>query len=186
MTGQSELRPEFTVEVVLADLPDEGATYRLSADDGAREALARRFGLVGLGRLDAELTLTWVKRDRVLALTGKISADVVQSCVVTLEPVPATVEEDIDITFARDVDAAAEVIDPDEAEPLDGDTLDIGEIVSEELSLALDPYPRSPNIDPAALALGPGATYVSEDEAVEGESAKNRPFEVLAGLRPKH
>jgi uncharacterized metal-binding protein YceD (DUF177 family) len=186
MTEKSDLRPEFSVEVALDDLPDEGASYRLSADEAAREALSKRFGLVGLGRFDAEVTLNWVKRGKVLALTGHVSADVVQSCVVTLEPVPATVEEDIGITFARDVDAAAEVIDPDEAEPLEGEILDIGEIVSEELSLALDPYPRSPNIDPAALALGPGASYMTEDEAVEGDSAKNRPFEVLAGLRPKH
>jgi uncharacterized metal-binding protein YceD (DUF177 family) len=186
MSQNKEIQPEFSVEVALEDLPEEGATYRLSADATVRAELAARFGILALDRFDAELNLSWVRKGQVLSLTGHLSADVVQSCVVTLEPVPATVEEEVDIVFAREVDAAAEVVDPDEAEPLEGDILDIGEIVSEELSLALDPYPRSPNIDPAALVLGPGATYLTEDEAPDGEPAGNRPFEVLAGLRPKH
>ncbi len=186
MRHESDIAPEFSVTVALDDLPDEGARYALCADEAARAGLAARFGLVSLDRLEAEVSLSWVRRDEVLSLSGRLSADVVQNCVVTLEPVRSTVEEEIDLCFARDIDSAAEVVDPDSAEPLDSDILDIGEVVAEELSLALDPYPRAPGVDPKALRLGPGATYLTEEEAGSGEQPGNRPFEVLAGLRPKH
>jgi hypothetical protein len=52
------------------------------------------------------------------------------------------------------------VIDPlaDEPEPLEGDRIDLGEIVAEELALAIDPYPRAPGAELAAAAPAAGDT----------------------------
>ena len=71
---------------------------------------------------------------------------------MTLEPVPAQVEAEFDRLFSRDLpeEASGEVeIDPEaeSPEPLVGHVLDLGEVLAEELSLALDPYPRSPDAD---------------------------------------
>lgn len=186
MTDQKKPMPEFSFIIELEDIPEEGASYTLAAGEEERSGLAARFGLQSIGRLEADVRLEWIKRNKALVVTGSISADVVQTCVVTLEPVPAKVDEPIDLTFARNVDAIAEFVDPEEAEPLEGETLDLGELVAEELSLGLDPYPRSPDIDPAALELGPGATYSTDDEPSEETPRGNRPFEVLAGLRRKN
>lgn len=185
MTTEPAMTPEFPVVVDLGALPDDGKTFKLSADATVRAALARRFSLQAIDRFDAELRLGWVKRGKVLSVTGVLTADVVQTCVVTLDPVEEHVEETLDVVFARDVDSAAETVDPDEAEPLEGDTLDIGEFVSEELSLALDPYPRAPGIDPKSLILGPGARFLTEEEAAREGGEGHRPFERLAGLKPK-
>ena len=62
----------------------------------------------------------------------------------------------------------------DEVEPLEGDVLDLGEVASEELFLALDPYPRLPD---AALT-----DFVPEAEV--GEESKH-PFAALAALKRK-
>ena len=58
-----------------------------------------------------------------------------------------------------------------------GDSLDVGEIIAEELALSLDPYPRKPGI---AVEIGPGGG------AAKGEAPpRDRPFEALAALKRK-
>ncbi len=37
-------------------------------------------------------------------------------------------------------------LESDAAEPFDGDAIDIGEAVAQQLALALDPYPRAPGV----------------------------------------
>lgn len=181
---QEAPKPEFSVEINLDSIGDTPREVALEANAEQKTALARRFGLLAIGSFSAHVALTWLKPGRVLSLTGRFSADVTQSCVVTLDPVPAEVAEDIDIIFARNAADVADNIDPNEVEPLEGETLDLGEIVAEELSLGLDPYPRHPDIDPAALDLGPGATLLAENEAEKGPKREN-PFEILAELKPK-
>tara|TARA_R110002072_G_scaffold14107_26_gene58882 strand:- start:359 stop:913 length:555 start_codon:yes stop_codon:yes gene_type:complete len=176
--------PEFSVGITLDSLGEDVREIDLEADRQQRAALAARFGLVSLDSFRAHLTLVWLKTGKVLSVTGRISADVTQNCVVTLDPFPATVAEEVDIVFARNSADTADIVDPDDVEPLEGETLDLGEIVAEELSLALDPYPRHPNIDPAALELGPGASLMTEEEAEKGPKRAN-PFEILAELKPK-
>jgi uncharacterized metal-binding protein YceD (DUF177 family) len=78
-------------------------------------------------------------------LTASLSADPVQTDVVTLDPLPAHIEDDFALLFgdADDDDAA---LDPDAepVEPLQNGRIDLGEAVAQQLSLALDPYPRAP------------------------------------------
>jgi uncharacterized metal-binding protein YceD (DUF177 family) len=183
------LAPEFSVVVALDSIGDEPRRFELSADNEELVALSGRFGLVSIESFHAALVLSWMKRGKVLSVKGQILAKVTQSCVITLDPVPAVVNEEIDIVFSRHPDRTADIVDPNEAETLEGENIDIGEIVSEELSLALDPYPRRPDIDPASIELGPGARLVSEEAAEEDArktAKKNNPFEVLAALKPKN
>ena len=176
--------PEFSFQIKLDAISDEPREFTLEAKPEEKTALARRFGVVSIDSLEAQLTATWLKPGRILSISGRISAGVTQACVVTLESVPATVNEEIEVIFARNSTDTAGIVDPDEVEPLDGETLDLGELVAEELSLALDPYPRHPDIDPAAFELGPGASLVTEEEASKAPKRAN-PFEILAELKPK-
>src|SRR3546814_8978331 len=62
--------------------------------------------------------------------------------------------------------------------PMDGDSVDIGELAAETVSLALDPYPRLPD---AALAEY-RRLLTSEEEAqaaADAEKKANNPFAVL-------
>lgn len=124
-------------------------------------------------------------------LTGRLTAKVVQSCVVTLEPVPGGIGEDIQVEFrpderphrttkARGADAEAEEepLDVDfesdvDLEPITDGKMDIGRIVFETLASALDPYPRK---DDAAF------DWKSTDD---GKTAAPNPFAALAKLKNK-
>lgn len=180
-------RPEFSHLVSVSDLAPAGATYTLAANDNERAALARRFGLLALNALSAEITLKWVPGGAFLRLNGRIRASVVQSCVVTLEPVTVELDQPVDILFDPNAESAAELdLNAEEdIEPLEDDVLDIAEIVAEEMVLMLDPYPRAPGAAPGPLGPRQEARERG-DELDQGEDVpRGSPFEILAGLRRK-
>lgn len=154
------------------------AAFPLEANAAERAALARRFGLPAIDKLQAKLHLQRVHGGTAIRLSGHIDADVTQTCVVSLEPVQNRVEEDFTILYAADApqDAIAAESDSEEswAEPLPQGGLDIGEVVAQHLSLALDPYPRR-----AETEL-PG-----QPDAAGFAPAKESPFSALAKLKSK-
>jgi len=137
-------RPEFTRTVEVPRGIGRPARHAIAADAAERAALALRFGLVALDRLEAEVRIERL-RGGLVRLSAALAADVVQSCVVSLDPVASHVAEAFVLLYGsgetgREVvlDGAAETV-----EPLDGDRIDIGEAVAQQLSLALDPFPRA-------------------------------------------
>jgi hypothetical protein len=67
---------------------------------------------------------------------------------VTLAPFATTVVEEFEDDFSEDVEMPDEVslaLEEDLPEPIENGVIDIGEVVTQYLSLSLDPYPRSPN-----------------------------------------
>ena len=143
--------PEFSRPFRLEKLGNAPVTESLRARPEERAALAARLDLLALDRLEAELTLSWRAAGTLLEVSGSFSAEVVQRCVVTLEPVPARIEEAVHLQFTAASSKAAgpeeEPTDPDAPEPLPPEGLDLGEEVAQLLSLALDPYPRAPGAD---------------------------------------
>ncbi len=161
--------PEFSRPLALARIGPEGRREVLEASPAERAALARRFGILSIESLRAELMLR-PEPDGAVRADGRLEAAVTQSCVVTLEPVAQRVEEPIALRFlpsGREPDEGPEEIDEIETE---GDVADLGEAVAEELALALDPYPRAP-----------GATL-----PVTATDASGNPFAALAALRQKN
>jgi uncharacterized metal-binding protein YceD (DUF177 family) len=149
---------------------------RISANPEERAALARRFSLVGIERLEAVFSL---KRagGGVIHVTGAFEAEVTQSCVVTLAPVPAQIAETFTADFADedrrrpaepDLDFEAE----DPPEPIRNGHIDLGELAAAQLALALDPYPRAPG------AVIP-AQYSPDPEADQGTDRPVNPFSIL-------
>jgi uncharacterized metal-binding protein YceD (DUF177 family) len=139
------MQNEFSRPVPAFDLP-EVAVHRIAAGPAERAALAARFGLLALDRLEAEIRLRPIARG--VRLEAEFEAEVVQECVVTLEPVANRVGERFTLVFGE---APAGADEDNVVEPIEGETLDLGETVAQQLSLALDPYPRAPGaaIDPA-------------------------------------
>ena len=98
-----------------------------------------------------------------------------QECVVSLEPVADTISAPFEQRYTTKPQETAVdlVIGPDESEPpeaVTGDSIDLGELVAQFLSLSINPYPRAPDAD-LDKALG------------DGELAADGPFAVLAQLR---
>ncbi len=150
--------PEFSRRVELARLGALEVRYPISAVPEERAALARRFDLRSLDRLEAEIRLQRLAGGMV-RVSGHVGADVVQACVVSLEPVTSVVEQDFALLYGSSGSGKSVMIDleTDEAEPFDGDAIDIGEAVAQQLVLALDPYPRAAG---ASLAWDGGAKPV--------------------------
>lgn len=147
---------EFSRPVEISRLPADGTETTIAATPAECAALARRFSLLVLDRLEATLRLEWVA-GRLLRLEATLSAEVVQECVVTLEPVRSQVEDRFVLLYGP----AAETNDVmlregDEVlEPIVEGRIDLGEAVAQQLSLAIDPFPRAPGA-PAPAAPGEG------------------------------
>lgn len=156
-----------------------GAPQALSVEAGAaeREALARRFGLLALDSLTADIALS--RDGDAVTLSGRLRAEAIQACVASGAPVPAAIDEPIALLFrpASGDNRADEEVELDEGELdvlfHDHAAIDVGEAVAQSLALALDPYPRATGAEAALKAAG----VKSEAEA--------GPFAALAALRDK-
>jgi uncharacterized metal-binding protein YceD (DUF177 family) len=172
--------PEFSRAVSVAGLGDEVAVHRIAATEDERTALARRFGLIALDRFAAEVRLSREGSGSV-RLEAEIAAEVVQECVATLEPFSSHVADRFAVVYrrppARPSQAVALEVDEDDVETLTGDDIDVGEAVAQQLSLALDPFPRSPAAPPLATEL--------TAEAGGAAAAPPHPFAALAKLVKK-
>lgn len=176
------IAPEFSRIVRVDRISASGMALDIEAKPAERAALAERFGIPSIDTLRAELTLRVLAGGALVRVTGHIRAEVVQTCVVTLEPVPQSVDEGFVLSFGResDEDMGAEIeLSLDEEDPpdpiVDG-AIDVGEAVAEHLALALDPFPRKPGI------VFEGSEEEGGGEVAEPEEKPN-PFAVLAELR---
>jgi uncharacterized metal-binding protein YceD (DUF177 family) len=175
MTG-----PEFSRPVRLDTLGSQPREMKLVAEPGEREALARRFGLLALDRLEAEVAVSG--RDDEIVLHGMLRAEVSQACVASGVPVPAALFVPFEILFRPQPAAgsADEEVELGEAEMdvvfYEKGEIDLGEAVAETLSLNLDPYPRAPEAEAVLRAAGVKS---------EGAEEKETPFAALAALKGK-
>lgn len=166
--------PEFSRIVRVDTIGERPRTIAIAADDAERAALAKRFGLIAIARLEGSAAVASVAGG--ISAMGRIAAQVEQSCVATGESVPATIDEPFALKFVADAgeDAGEEMeLSEDELDIMefDGQAIDLGEALAQTLALALDPFPRSPNAEAALKAAG----VLSEDEA--------GPFGALAALK---
>lgn len=167
--------PEFSRPVPLDSISESPRSLHVEAGEAERAALARRFGLKSVERLEGDARV--FRRAAGIFAEGRMRGEVVQSCVVTDEALPVTLDEPFTIRFALAREPEGEEIELS-AEECDvvfyeGGAIDLGEALAETMALSLDPFPRSPNADAALREAG----VLSEAEA--------GPFGALAGLRDK-
>ncbi len=162
----AEPRPEFTRPVPVGAIPAGGREERLVATPAECAALAARFMIPAVEALDATIRLVPEPGGSVRA-TGRLAARVVQTCVLTLDPVTQAVEAPIDLRFLPGEAALSDDPEGPDEIPFDHGMVDLGEAIAEQLSLALDPYPRAP-----------GARLPETGEVPAPE--KPNPFAVLA------
>ena len=167
-------------------LPTAGFAVRIDANDEERAALADEHGLASVESFVAEFELKRWRKDGV-RIRGTVSANIVQECVVTLQPVVTDLEIPVDAVFVpegsplkRPLDEdGAMIVDPegpDIPETFERGMLDAGAVAEEFFELAIDPYPRAPGAE-----LGEAAA----DGDTEDEEATDNPFARLAALRDK-
>lgn len=162
----------------LSSLSQGGGEVVLTADEGTRAKLAAFAGVEEIRSFTARIDLKRPAPDRFL-LGYTLDADIVQACVVTLEPV----ESRIALAFERELRlvhirhrkvAVPESVEPAEGqdegpEDIDNPVYDLAGPILEEFVLAIDPYPRAPGVE-----FSPPA---------EADAAADSPFSVLKKLK---
>lgn len=150
-----------------------GLSRRLEPDAETRQRIARALNLKSLDRFEADLEVTATVSG--WRLTGRVVADAVQSCVLTLEPLPVHVDERFEVNLVEALDTPpsddGEIdleLDDDSPDVAENGQIDLGQYAVEQLALQLDPYPRKD-----------GAVFEQPPEP--GEIS---PFGVLRALKP--
>ncbi len=172
--------PEFS-RVIRAHEIGGKRREAIAANEAERAALAARFGLLSLDSLEADLTL---RREAAgIRVTGRVRAIAEQACTVSDQPVPARVDEDVDLLFVEEAHAT-----PDEEVELsstdcdvisyDGQAIDVGEAAAQSFSLALEPYPRASD-----EALAEARRHLTSEEEAEAQAEADKraasPFAAL-------
>jgi hypothetical protein len=170
MSEQS--KPEFSRPTHVNNIPKEGITLTIEATAAEREALAHRFDALLIESLRGEVSLYPQQGRTCWRVEGRVWSQVVQRCVVSLEPVRAESDFPFERRYVTNISGGAPedfwpeddvvlTLDQDDApELLTGDVIDLGEIVAEEFGLALNPFPR------AADAAFNGYTTEADDRSV--------------------
>ena len=174
-------KPLLSSTIDTGSIGDAGIIEHIEATEAERADVAARFKLISVDSLSADMD---VRRSAagLIVIDGVLRAEVVHTCVVSLEPAPQRIDEPFHLTLVPAGSKAAPpepkpgaeiLVDPeaDQPEVVAGPTIDLGGIVIEHFSLALDPYPRAPGAElPAEAAVGADAPDPS-------------PFAALAALK---
>lgn len=170
---------EFSRPIDLRALPRQ--TVEVTANDAERAALARRFDIVSIGLLKASAQFD--ERSSGVDVSGRIDAELVQSCAVSGEDFPVRIASDYRLRFVPQDEYEAALADAGEeieltSDDLDtiaysGSTIDLGEAIAQTLALEIDPYAEGPNADAARAEYG-----LSTPEA-------SGPFAALQALKNK-
>lgn len=165
--------PLWSAPIAVTEVPETGRHVEISADAPTRRSIAEAAGLLDVPRLTASFDLTPDGAGG-LRVVGRVSATVVQTCVVTLDPLQSDIEEAVDLRFAAPKDplvreAVASMEEEDPPERLSDGKADLGVLATEFLLLGLDPYPRKP-----------GAVF----EPRQDKEPSGHAFAALAALKP--
>jgi uncharacterized metal-binding protein YceD (DUF177 family) len=170
----------YTAAFDLGLVPHGGTEIVLEPTEAQRAAIAAWLGIEDLKSLRAVVRMS-EKSEHRYACDADFEADVVQGCVVTLEPVGAHLSGTYRRLFqvlphnaARRKKPAAEpetvdAGDDEGPELLENPIVDLAAALLEELSLALEPYPRAA-----------GANFAPPPEEADPE---DNPFAVLKQLK---
>ena len=178
MANSATNEPLLDAQVRLDSLPATGRHLKVTASEDQRAVIAERLGILSVESLNAELHARPLKGG--IEVSGKLSAEVSQACVITFEPVSETISEELFRLFlhgpsdepvpASGAEVFVDLDGADQPDRFEGPEVDLTEWLVETLSLALEPYPRKP-----------GAAVAPEyhDEGDETDS----PFQALKALK---
>ena len=165
---QFSITSEISVDILLSD---SLYFFKLSTGPSDHQALTERFGWVSVDHLSCDLCIRKITQD-CWVVTGHITGQIVQNCIVTGLPVPENIDFQIEERYVRIADQADQVeVGLDGVEPIKNGAIDIGELAVQSLCLAATAWPR---VDDA-----PDFYSVCEQET-------DHPFAVLSSLKRRN
>ncbi len=158
----SEMLEEFEWShfVDSISVSEKETKIEIEAPENVYANLCKRLKVHAISSLKADVSLQRNEVNRYVYVKGRIIADLQQQCVITTEPVTETVDDTFGAWYAEPNKAVSfakakrERLSPKERDELpvleeeedpemivDG-KIDVGELIVQNLSLALNPYPR--------------------------------------------
>lgn len=155
-----KIEPEWPHNIEAEDIGDHPVRKQISASPQQRKDLARRLGVEAVNSIQADLVVSQQGGKSVIHVEGGFNANVTQICVVSAEAFDSEVSGDVEGWFANpdhivSLDKARNMKksrtgdnevpmleEKDDPEPLVDGRIDLGELVTQHLSLQLDPFPH--------------------------------------------
>ncbi|WP_312594655.1 DUF177 domain-containing protein [Brevundimonas sp.] len=160
-------------DVVRINQIGAGLSRRLEPDAETRKRIARSLDLQGLENFVVDLEIKPTPSTSEWTMKGRVVAHAVQTCGLTLEPLPVDVDRRFSIQLAEaateETDEIEITLDEEGADLIEDGKIDLGQYAVEQLVLSLDPFPRKP-----------GAAFVQPEEPKEIS-----PFAALKALKDR-
>ena len=163
-------RGPFSRPIDINRVPEGGLAQSLMATAEECAAIAAEITMPGIRALTADLEVRLISGGR-FEVRCYLKAEITHRCVVTLELFDSVVDQSVELLFAPSepdpitagqhgsrhgqqeslrVTTPLTVAGMDDGEdlpdPIIDDMIDLGEVATEFLALALDPYPRKPGV----------------------------------------
>ncbi|MBS0185005.1 MAG: hypothetical protein JSS34_01410 [Proteobacteria bacterium] len=172
----------------------EGKPLYFEATQDECLKLAKRFGLENLKKLSFSLFFLSSQRPLTYPLKATLEADVVYTCVKTLDPFEDHIQETVYFTaqnpsLFKHEDTLEDLIltgEEETIEPLDAEGfLDVGEIIAQYLSLALNLYPSISLPSEVKLSSLPSKPFSLQEPQTHEKPSTYFPFKNLIDLKNK-
>jgi uncharacterized metal-binding protein YceD (DUF177 family) len=123
-----------------------GLEMTVAASPAECAAIASRLDIPSIVRMTCQFRLVRDGDGISVTAQGALRAVVTRTCVVSAEDFEMSVDEDFEVRFVP-AGHERDDLDPETIDeiPYIGEKIDLGEATIEQLSLALDPYPRMPD-----------------------------------------
>ncbi|MCF6214799.1 MAG: DUF177 domain-containing protein [Emcibacter sp.] len=181
---------EFSRPIDVTTVGKNGRHFNFQATETEKSALAFRFDVLEIMRLDAKADIAPAKKGQ-YKLTVSYNVKLKQACSISLEaivddlsgnftvilqhpprvPNKQSQKEDLEIDF---------VYEEGDIEYINSNLVDVGELIAQYISLEINPYPRRP--DATGEELG---QKIIQEEDVNLSQEKKSPFAVLKSLKHK-
>jgi hypothetical protein len=163
MTRQKKdiARPEWSHFVEADKVGPVPLKIKISPGPDELKRLAKRMALTGLKDVEGELILSRDSGRNVIFISGQVRAGVTQNSVISGKPVESQVQDSFEAWYANHEEAVSFakakqerlvregqgdfpfMDESEDPEPIMDGKIDVGELVAQYLSLAIDPYPRA-------------------------------------------
>ncbi|MEO7221867.1 MAG: DUF177 domain-containing protein [Devosia sp.] len=164
----------------LDSMPVTGRDVDVSPSADERATIAAQLGLSSVESLTVRLHAVRFRGG--IRVTGRLTASVTQPSVVTLEPLTQDVAEPIDRIFLpggqkdyagpANAEVFVDLDGEDVPDHFEGNEADLSDLIVETLALAVDLYPREPDVS-------------LEDTGFKPDLDATSPFAALKALKPK-
>lgn len=184
--------PEWSHMIDVEEIGSAPVKFDIAPDESQINSLLGRLGVKKIEDLQAHITVGM--KNMVYHAKGSVQAKITQDCVVTLDPIVTEINEEVEGWFA-DAEAAVSIAkarherdlkkgqvevpmleESEDPEPVIDGKIDLGELATQFLSLAINPYPHAEGVE---------YEFGDDKSQEEASDLRKNPFAALKDWKDK-